>query len=98
MEKDVIKYDFVEGPLTRILKKAFTPGNEGNMYYLIIEELNRGNAPAIFGDVFQLLDRDKLTGNSEYPIDNCVEEEIIEATLSIVKVTEFKTVNEFEVV
>ena len=40
------------------------------MYYLIIEELNRGNAPAIFGDVFQLLDRDKLTGNSEYPIDN----------------------------
>ena len=70
VENDIIKYDFVEGPLTRILKKAFTPGNEGNMYYLIIEELNRGNAPAIFGDVFQLLDRDKLTGNSEYPIDN----------------------------
>lgn len=62
-----ISYIFVPGPFTKLLKKAYQdPANE---YFLIIEEINRGNAPAIFGEVFQLLDR-SLDGISEYVISN----------------------------
>lgn len=75
VEKERLKYVFTPGPFTKLLKKAFD--DPGNMYYLIIEELNRGNAPAIFGEVFQLLDRkddDKypkdVIGESEYSIVN----------------------------
>ena len=64
-----ISYPFVPGPFTRILAKASKPENKDNMYYLIIEEINRGNAPAIFGDIFQLLDRNDK-GESEYGITN----------------------------
>lgn len=62
-----ITYEFKAGPFTRILKKAFD--NPYNHYYLVIEEINRGNAPAIFGEIFQLLDR-KNTGESEYKISH----------------------------
>ncbi len=63
-----VSYKFSPGPFTKLLKKAYTNPNE--MFYLIIEEINRGNAPAIFGDVFQLLDRNK-SSKSEYEITNC---------------------------
>ena len=51
------KTDFVfkPGPFTSILKKALRDSQ--NRYVLTIEEINRGNAAAIFGELFQLLDR-----------------------------------------
>lgn len=70
--KDV-KYEYNPGPFTKALTRAF---NTNDMVYLIIEEINRGNAAAIFGDLFQLLDRKKEddsygpSGESEYPITN----------------------------
>lgn len=64
-----IEYSFVEGPFTRILKEAYKEENKDKMLFLVIEELNRGNAPAIFGDIFQLLDRDS-DGKSKYGIKN----------------------------
>ena len=50
-----VSYPFVAGPFTQILAKAYTHKN--TPYALIIEEINRGNAAAIFGELFQLLDR-----------------------------------------
>lgn len=50
-----IKYEFKPGPLATILRKAYL--NPGKPYFLVIEEINRGNAAAIFGETFQLLDR-----------------------------------------
>lgn len=64
-----IEYKFVEGPFTRILQTAYKEENRDTMFYLVIEEINRGNAPAVFGDIFQLLDRDE-TGASKYGIKN----------------------------
>ena len=63
-----IDYPFVPGPFTKILDKAVNDSKK-HSYYLVIEEINRGNAPAIFGDVFQLLDR-KDDGESVYAIKN----------------------------
>ena len=62
-----IKYEFSPGPFTRILSDAYN--NPSKKYCLIIEEINRGNAPAIFGDIFQLLDRDE-DGSGTYEITN----------------------------
>jgi hypothetical protein len=60
-----IVYKYVPGPFIRVLVKALQKPNE--YYLLIIEEINRANVAAVFGDVFQLLDR--KNGISEYPIE-----------------------------
>lgn len=76
-EDGQVSYKFTPGPFTNILRDAYN--NPGKEYILIIEEINRGNAPAIFGEVFQLLDRKVEIrdiddgfpiGTSEYGITN----------------------------
>lgn len=77
-EDGQVSYKFTAGPFTNILADAYAHPQEE--YILIIEEINRGNAPAIFGEVFQLLDRKTEIrdvdddgypiGTSEYGITN----------------------------
>lgn len=62
-----ITYQFVPGPFTKILQLAYS--NPSEKYTLIIEEINRANTAAVFGDVFQILDRD-IDGYSDYGIEN----------------------------
>ena len=63
-----VSYKFTPGPFTNILRDAYLhPQDE---YILVIEEINRGNAPAIFGEIFQLLDRkgDDDDSSNNYPV------------------------------
>lgn len=79
-ESGNFEYKFSAGPFAQILRRSYL--NPAKEYYLIIEEINRGNAAAIFGDLFQLLDRiengkyEEIGGNtytegwSSYSVNN----------------------------
>lgn len=66
-KEDEISYDFQPGVFTQALTMAFKYPDKD--IFLIIEEMSRGDIASIFGDLFQLLDRD-VNGVSEYSINN----------------------------
>lgn len=65
LSEDIITYKFIPQAFLNAYMQAYRKPNEN--VYLIIEEINRGNCAQIFGDLFQLLDRDEY-GVSEYTI------------------------------
>lgn len=71
--EDKIVYEFVEQAFLQAYIEGWTKfaeaqdGEQPKEQYLIIEEINRGNCAQIFGDLFQLLDRNDA-GFSDYPI------------------------------
>lgn len=80
-----VEYKFVKQSFLKAYIKAWksfkdtcVDGGEIAPQFLIIEEINRGNCAQIFGDLFQLLDRNK-EGFSEYPIET--DEDIVKALL-----------------
>lgn len=60
-----VAFKFIPGPFIRTLVAALRQPSRAQV--LLIEELNRADAAAVFGDVFQLLDRDMI-GSSSYSI------------------------------
>ncbi|MTI71454.1 MAG: hypothetical protein FH751_14505 [Firmicutes bacterium] len=73
-KKPFVYYDFVPGPFTKAIINALSLEGTKENTLLVIEEINRGNCAAIFGDIFQLLDRvndinDNDYGKSQYQID-----------------------------
>ena len=67
VKEDRISYKFIPQAFLEAYVNAWKKLGSGKKQYLIIEEINRGNCAQIFGDLFQLLDRNEY-GFSDYPI------------------------------
>lgn len=78
--RPLIDYRYVPGPLMRGLVCALMHPDKNVV--VLIEEINRGNAAAILGDVLQLLDRDE-TGSSRYEIEATLEQRAFFASLQL---------------
>lgn len=67
IKEERIAYKFIPQAFLEAYVEAWKKLGSNKKQYLIIEEINRGNCAQIFGDLFQLLDRNEY-GFSDYPI------------------------------
>lgn len=67
VKEERIAYKFIPQAFLEAYVEAWKKLGSSKKQYLIIEEINRGNCAQIFGDLFQLLDRNEY-GFSDYPI------------------------------